>query len=128
MQPVRGRPFQRLDGIGGIAADAQSEHEVAGPPVVYELTDENLVIGVIVSEGGHPGDVVDEGNDAEPLTDFVGGSLAEIGREMGSAFMALPPLPKTKIWRSLVESPGKNCDEPRDGVGGNGIERGFLGR
>ena len=70
------RPIDRFDDVGRIAAHAHREDHVGRFAVAHQLADENVFVGVIVAEGGHPTDVVVEGEAAETAANFISGALS----------------------------------------------------
>jgi hypothetical protein len=118
-------PFEGFDEVGRIAADAHGEEDIAGAREVHELFDEDLVVGVVVAEGGDPGGVVIDGHDAEAALQFVGGAFAHVGDEVGGAGSAAAVAEDKDL---AIFAPGcaEGFNELGNGIGGNGIEGGFL--
>ena len=74
--------LERLHQVGRIAADAGRDEHVAFAGVVGQLPRKDLVVGVVVSEGRHPGDVVGQRQHPESARQLVAGPLAQIDREV----------------------------------------------
>jgi hypothetical protein len=70
--------ISRLMGLSGPRRRDTLE-EVAAAPVVGQLPAEDLLVGVVVAEGGDPGHVVGQREDSEALTQLVRGSFAQVG-------------------------------------------------
>ena len=53
-------PFERLHTVRRVAAYAERQGEVAGLAIVLQLADENVLIGVVISQGSYPAHIVIE--------------------------------------------------------------------
>jgi hypothetical protein len=119
-------PLEGFDAVGGIAADAHAESDVTGLAVVLQLAEENVFIGIVIGQGGHPAHVVVEGEDAEAFVELVGGAFAKVSGEVRGVCRAAAIAEYEELAVFFVGR-AEEFDELGHGVHGDGVVSGFLG-
>ena len=102
-QPVIPGPLHCLHEVGRVAADAHAERDVAGFGEIFELTQKDVFIRIIIAQRGHPGRIVVEREDANPTVRDIRRPLADVGDKMrcvrGAATVAEDEDPATLVAR-----------------------------
>ena len=89
------------------------------------MTDEDIFIGVIIAQRGHPAHVVIERKDSKTFAQLVGGTFAEIGGEVGCVGGAAA-VAKNKNLPVFLERLPELFDQFRDRINRNGFVRRLL--